>query len=106
MYHVHRTVLVAIHPLGIIACVCVCVCARARVCMCAVTQSCLNPCNPIDCSSLGSSVHGIFYWNELPFPTPGHLPYPGIEPVSLFIFCVGRQILYDCHLSKYLLLLL
>ena len=23
------------------------------------------------------------YWSELPFPTPGDLPYPGIKPVSL-----------------------
>jgi len=23
------------------------------------------------------------YWNGLPFPTPGHLPYSGIEPISL-----------------------
>ena len=52
MYHVHRTVLIAVHLLDII----VCVCAR----MCAVTQSCLNPCYAIDCSSPGSSVHGIF----------------------------------------------
>ena len=22
------------------------------------------------------------YWNKLPFPTPGDLPYPGIEPAS------------------------
>ena len=23
------------------------------------------------------------YWNRLPFPTPGYLPDPGIEPASL-----------------------
>ena len=23
------------------------------------------------------------YWSALPFPTPGHLPHPGIEPRSL-----------------------
>jgi len=23
------------------------------------------------------------YWSELPFPPPGHLPDPGIKPVSL-----------------------
>ena len=23
------------------------------------------------------------FWNGLPFPTPGDLPHPGIEPVSL-----------------------
>ena len=34
----------------------------------------------------GFSVHGIFqqeYWNGLPFPPPGDLPDPGIEPESL-----------------------
>ena len=23
------------------------------------------------------------YWDELPFPTPGHSPHPGIKPISL-----------------------
>ena len=52
-------------------------------------QSCvqlhLTLCNPLDCSPSGSSVHGIFkqeYWSGLPFPTPGDLPDPGIEPTS------------------------
>ena len=26
------------------------------------------------------------YWSGLPFPTPGVLPNPGIEPVSFFFF--------------------
>ena len=43
-------------------------------------------CDPMDCSLLGSSVHGIFqakrYWNELPFPSPEGLPDPGIESRS------------------------
>ena len=33
----------------------------------------------------GSSVHGISqqeYWSGLPFPSPGDLPDPGIEPMS------------------------
>ena len=33
------------------------------------------------------------YWSELPCPTPGDLPDPGIEPV---ISCTGRQIPYHC----------
>ena len=36
-----------------------------------------------DCSPPGSSVHGIFQARTLewlPFPTPGDLPHPGIEP--------------------------
>ena len=23
------------------------------------------------------------YWSGLPYPSPGHLPYPGVEPASL-----------------------
>ena len=46
-------------------CVCVCVCVCMCMCMCAHTraqllQSCLTLCNPMDCSPLGSSVHGNF----------------------------------------------
>ena len=33
------------------------------------------------------------YWSGLPFPTSGHLPHPGIKPVSC-ISCIGRWILY------------
>ena len=36
------------------------------------------------------------YWSGLPFPTSGHLPSPGTEPVSLCISCFGRQIIYHC----------
>ena len=44
---------------------------------------------PMDCSPLGSSVHGIFrqeYWSDgngvKPFPSSGDLPDPGAEPTS------------------------
>ena len=48
-------------------------------------QSCPTLCDPMDCSLPGSSVCGIFQarileW--LPFPLPGDLPDPGIEPGS------------------------
>ena len=42
-------------------------------------------CGPVDYSPPGSSVHGILQariWSELPFPSPGDLPDPGIEPWS------------------------
>ena len=51
-------------------------------------QSCPTFCDPVDCSPLDSSIHGIFqakYWSGLPFPTPGDVSDPGIEalpPVS------------------------
>ena len=38
------------------------------------------------------------YWSGLPFPPPGDLPDPGIEPTSSACFSsIGKQILY--HLS-------
>ena len=45
-----------------------------------------NFCNPMDCSSPGSCVHGISqkeHQNLLPFPYQGDLlPHPGIKPMS------------------------
>ena len=43
-------------------------------------------CNSMNCSLSGSSVHGISQARMLEwvaFPSPGHLPNPGIEAVSL-----------------------
>ena len=50
-----------------------------------VTQSCPTLVTPMDCSPPGYSLHGILQakileW--LPFPSPGHLPIPGIKPTS------------------------
>ena len=50
-----------------------------------VTLSCLTVWDSMDCSPVGSSLHGIFrqeYWSGLPFPSPRNLPDPGIEPGS------------------------
>ena len=50
-----------------------------------VVQLCLTPCNPMDYRPPGSSVHGILQqedWSGVPFPSPGDLPNPGIEPKS------------------------
>ena len=33
------------------------------------------------------------YWSGLPFPSPGDLLNPGMEPLSQ-VFCIGKQILY------------
>ena len=46
-----------------------------------VAQLCPTLCNPMACSlqdSMGFSRQE--YWSGLPFPSPGHLPDPGIEP--------------------------
>ena len=50
--------------------------------ICEVTQSCLTLCDPMDCSLPGSSVHGIFQLEGLPYPLPGHLADPGIKLAS------------------------
>ena len=49
-----------------------------------VAQSCPTLCDSMDCSPPGSSVHEILqgYWSGLPFPSPGDIPNPGIEPRS------------------------
>ena len=60
-------------------CKCVCVC----VWVCA--QSCPTLYDPMDCSLPISSVHRVSQarsWSGLPFPPPGDLPDPAIEPTS------------------------
>ena len=60
-------------------------CIISYIFMCLVTQSCFTLCDPTDYSPPGCSVHDFSrqeYWSGLPFPNPGHLPDPGIEPVS------------------------
>ena len=53
-----------------------------------VAQSCLTLNDPIDCSLLGSSIHGIFQarvleWGAIAFSTMGYysVRYKGIESV-------------------------
>ena len=49
-------------------------------------QPCLTLCYPMNCSPLGSSVHGILQARILGVllrPLPGDLPNSGIEPVTL-----------------------
>ena len=54
--------------------------------LCWVAQSCLTLFKSMDCSPLGSSVHGNSlrqeYWSGFPCPPPGDLPNPGIKPRS------------------------
>ena len=53
---------------------------------CLVIQLCPTLCDLLYGSPPGSCVHGIFFrqesWSGLPFPSPGDLPDPGIEPGS------------------------
>ena len=49
-------------------------------------QSCLTLCNPMDCSPPGPLCPWVFPGKNtgvgLPFPSPGDLPNPEIEPMS------------------------
>ena len=51
-----------------------------------VAQLCLTFCDSVDCSLPGSFVHVILQARILEWvacPSPGDLPFPGIEPGSL-----------------------
>ena len=67
-------------------CVCVCVCARVRVRARAQSLSCIwlfATLWTIDCRApLSMRFSRQKYWSRLPFPSPGDLPAPGIEPAS------------------------
>jgi len=55
------------------------------VCVCVHTQSCLTLCDPVHFSLSGSSILGLsqaIILSGLPFPSPGDLPDPGIQPRS------------------------
>ena len=54
--------------------------------VCVCVQLCPILCDPMDCSSPGSSDHGVEfsrqeYWSGLPFPTPGALAMSLASPV-------------------------
>ena len=53
------------------------------MCVCEVAQSCLTLCKPVAHQApLSMGFSRQEYWSGLPFPSPGDLPNPGIEPGS------------------------
>ena len=63
------------------ACVPTCLCTYLLSCF-----SCVRRCNPwtVACQApLSLGFSGKEYWSGLPSPPAGHLPDPGLEPVSL-----------------------
>ena len=64
-----------------------------------VTQSCSSLCNTMDCSppqvplSMGFSRKK--YWSGLPFPSPGDLPDPRIEPGSPALQADSHRLSYE-----------
>ena len=52
-------------------------------CMCVLSHWIMSDsCDLMHCSRPPSYVHRQEYWSGLPFPPPGDLPDPGIEPPS------------------------
>ena len=60
-------------------CVCVCVC----VCVCSVVSSFATPKTVAHQAPLSIGFPRKEYWSGFPFPSPGDLPNPKIEPTSL-----------------------
>ena len=64
-------------------CVCVCVYVCVYICLlaCSVISDCLRPHRACQ-SPLPMVFPRQEYWSGLPFPSPGDLPNPGLEPAS------------------------
>ena len=65
---------------------------------------CLTLWDLMDCSPPGCSLSTGFprqgYWSGLPFPSPGDLPDPRIEPVSFMSPALAGRILLLSHLGS------
>ena len=83
-------------------CVCVCACVCVCVCVCVYAQSCATLWYPMDCSLPGPSLSMEFsrqeYWSWLPFPPPGDISGPGIEPK--FPALAGRFFTWETKRGK------
>ena len=65
--------------------------------------SCDQLCDPMDCTLPGSSVHGVSQARILewvPFPSPGGLADPGIEPHLLHLLHWQVDSSPQCHLGS------
>ena len=71
--------------------------SKSILCVCVLTQLCSTLCDPLDCSLLSSSVHGILQARILESVaisfSKGSSQPRDRNRVS-FISCIGRQILY------------
>ena len=62
--------------------------------LCSVAQSCLSLCDPLDCSSPGSSLHGIFQARILEWVAISYSRGSSPPRDQTCVSCIGRQILY------------
>ena len=92
----------SIHPTDILFVsslknLCVCVCVRACVlCVCVCFQSHPTLCDPMDCSSPGSSVHRIFQERILQWVAVFCARGSSQHRDRTNVFCIGRWVLYHC----------
>ena len=67
-------------------------------------QSCLTPCDPMDCSPSGSSVHGILQARTLEWvamPSSRGSSRPRDQSHGSYLSCFGSGALYHwCHLGN------
>ena len=66
--------------------------------MCMYAKLCLTLCGPMDCACqypLSTGFSRQEYWNGLPFPSPGDISDPEVEPVKgvFYVSCISRQVL-------------
>ena len=72
--------------------------------MCAkLLQLCLTLCDPMDRSPPGSSVHRILQarileWTSMPSSRGSSRPRD--QTHIFYASCIGRQVLYECHLGS------
>ena len=66
-------------PCRMCVCVCVCVCVHARMLSCVLLFATLW--TAAHQAPLSMEFSRQVYWRGLPFPSPGDLPTPGMEPV-------------------------
>ena len=52
------------------------------MCMRSISQSCLTPWTVAHLTPMSMGFSRQEYWSGLPFPSPGDLPDPGMEPMS------------------------
>ena len=74
-----------------------------------VVQLYLTPCNPMDCSPLGSSVHGILQagileWGAIPFSRASSRPWDQTRVTCIaggfFTICATRDALYRLRRAR------
>ena len=71
--------------------VCVYVYVCACVCACSVVSDSVTLWTVAHQAPLSVEFSRQEYWSQLPFPTPGDLPDPGIEPKSLAYPALGGR---------------